>query len=83
MLSSRLKEMATAGESGHAAPLIGTLPGGAGAILLAIGAANDSGALAIAGGIVLAVALTVTALLNHVGVEYEIYRRLDEIEEGK
>lgn len=83
MPSSRTTGIALSGESGHAAPLIGTLPGGAGAVLLAIGAANDSGALAIAGGIVLAVALTVTALLNHVGVEYPIYRRLNDIEEGK
>jgi len=69
-----------AGESGHGVPLIGTLAGGAGAILLAIGAANDSGALAIVGGIVLAVALTATAFLNHVGVEYDFYRRLEDLE---
>ena len=68
------------GEEGHGLPLIGTLAGAVGAILLAVGAANGTGALAIAGGIVLAVSLTATAVLNHVGVEYDIYRRLDEIE---
>ena len=68
------------GEEGHGAPLVGTLTGGAGAILLAIGAANDSGLLAIIGGIVLALALTATAVLNHVGVEYEFYQRLDTLE---
>ena len=52
------------GEGGHAQPLLGTFAGGAGAILLAIGAANDSGVLAIIGGIVLAIALTATAVLN-------------------
>jgi hypothetical protein len=71
------------GEAAHAAPLPGTLLGGAGAVLLAIGAANDTGALAIAGGIVLAVALTATALLNHIGVEYGIFHRLDDLEKGK
>jgi len=68
------------GEEGHAPPLIGTFAGGAGAILLAIGAANDSGVLAIIGGIVLAIALTATAVLNHAGVEYEFYKRLDTLE---
>ena len=68
------------GEEGHGPPLIGTLAGGVGAILLAIGAANDSGLLAIVGGIVLAIGLTLTAVLNHVGVEYEFYKRLDSLE---
>ncbi|MDE3094545.1 MAG: hypothetical protein KGK07_00910 [Chloroflexota bacterium] len=71
------------GEDGHGLPLIGTLAGAAGAILLAVGAANGTGALAIVGGIVLAVALTATMVLNHVGVEYDIYRRLDEIEKKR
>jgi hypothetical protein len=69
-----------AGESGHAAPLAGALIGAVGAVLLAIGAANDSGALAITGGIVLAVGLLATLLLNHTAVEYEFYRRLDDLE---
>jgi len=67
------------GEEGHAAPLLGTMTGGAGAVLLAIGAANDAGALAIAGGIVLALGLTATAVLNHVTVEWGIFSRLDDL----
>ena len=68
------------GEEGHAPPLLGTIAGGVGAVVLAIGAANDSGVLAIIGGIVLAVGLTATSVLNHVGVEYEFYKRLDTLE---
>ena len=68
------------GEEGHGITLPGTLLGGAGAILLAIGAANDSGALAIIGGIVLAVGMLVYSLLAHMGIDYGIYGRLDELE---
>ncbi len=71
------------GEEGHAAPIPGALVGGAGAILLAIGAANDTGVLTIIGGVVLAIGLVATLLLQHVGVEYPIYRRLDDIEQAK
>ncbi len=67
------------GEEGHGMPLIGTLAGGVGAILLAIGSANDSGVLAIIGGIVLAVALSATVLLQHMTIDYGVYKRLDEI----
>ena len=65
-------------EDGHATPLGGTLIGGTGAILLAIGAANDTGVLAIVGGI--AIGLVATVVLNHVGVDYDVYRRLTELE---
>ncbi len=67
-------------EKGHAVALPGVLLGGAGAILLAIGAANDSGLLAIIGGVVLAVGLLATSLLAHMGIEYGIFGRLDELE---
>ena len=82
-MSSSMTRAPLRGEEGHALPLLGTLPAGAGAILLAIGAANDSGVLAIVGGIVLAVAITATSLLTHIGVEYGIFRRLDEIDQAK
>jgi len=54
--------------------------GAAGAIILAIGAAGDSGLFAIIGGIVLAIGIVVTFLLNHSTVDYDIYRRLEELE---
>lgn len=67
-------------EEGHAMTLPGPLLGGAGAILLGIGVANDSGVLAIIGGIVLAVGLLAASLLSHMGVEYGIFGRLEELE---
>lgn len=74
------RDLIVNGEDGHAPPLIGVLIGGAGAILLAVGSANDSGVLAIVGGIVLAVGLFAAAVLNHTTVEYDIYARLDKLE---
>ena len=67
-------------EQGHAITMPGVMLGGAGAILLGIGAANDSGVLAIIGGVVLAVGLLATSLLAHMGIEYGIFGRLDELE---
>ncbi len=67
-------------EKGHAVTMPGVMLGGAGAVLLGIGAANDSGLLAIIGGVVLAVGLLATSLLAHMGIEYGIFGRLDELE---
>jgi hypothetical protein len=67
-------------EDGHAPPLAGILIGAAGAILLACGAAEDSGPLTIIGGIVLAVGLLATSVISHMSVEYDIYRRLESLE---
>ena len=67
-------------EGGHAMTLPGPLLAGAGAVLLGIGAANDSGALAIIGGIVLAVGLLAASVLAHAGVDYGIYGRIEELE---
>ncbi len=67
-------------DEGHATPLAGTLLAGVGAILLAIGAANDTGVLAIIGGIVLAVGLTATIVIQHMTIEYGIFDRLDKLE---
>lgn len=80
MVRRILAKIVSEGEEGHGAPLPGALIGGAGAILLAIGAANDTGALAIAGGIVLAVGLMAMMVLNHMTIEYGIFKRLDDIE---
>ncbi len=82
MVRRTLTKIVSEGEEGHAAPIPGAILGGAGAILLGIGAANDTGALAIAGGIVLAVGLMATLLLSHMTIEYGIFSRLDDIEKG-
>ena len=49
-------------------------------LLLGIGAAADTGWLAIVGGIVLAVGLLAMLVINHMTVEYNIFGRLDKLE---
>ena len=69
-------------EEGHALPLLGVVIASVGAVLLAVGAVNDQDVLTIIGAVVLAVGLLATSLLQHMGVEYGIFGRLDEIEKG-
>jgi hypothetical protein len=68
------------GEEGHAAPLLPALVGTAGAIVLAIGAAADSSVTAVIGGVVLAVGLLGTTVLHHLTIEYDLFKRLDNLE---
>lgn len=69
-----------ASEEGHAGPLPGIFAAGAGAVMLGFGAANDTGWLAIAGGIVGGVGIVAAFVMNHMLVEYAIYRRLEDLE---
>jgi len=69
------------GEEGHAGPVPAMVVAAAGAVVLGIGAAGDDlGWLAIVGGIVLAVGIMASFLMNHVMVEYDIYARLETLE---
>jgi hypothetical protein len=68
------------GEEGHGAPLPAALLGAAGAIVLGIGAANGTGWLAVVGGIVLAVGILATLVVNHVTVDSDMYARLEALE---
>jgi hypothetical protein len=79
-MNDRLDDAAAGGEEGHAVPALGALVGAIGAVVLGIGAANDSGATAIAGGIVLAVGVLVASVADHMMVEYGIYDRLEKLE---
>ena len=54
---------------GHAEPYVGVIIGSAGLIALGIGAAGDTGWLAIVGGIAAAVGLVVSFAINHATVE--------------
>ncbi|MDZ7727425.1 MAG: hypothetical protein U5Q44_04090 [Dehalococcoidia bacterium] len=67
-------------ESGHAIPAIAVLIGGIGAVLLGIGAANDTGWLAIVGGIAAGVGIIGGGLAEHMFVDYDIFRRLNRAE---
>jgi len=71
---------AHASEEGHALPSVAALAGAAGAILLGIGAANDSGALAIAGGIVAGLGFLAASLLEHSKVDWDLYSRIEKLE---
>lgn len=82
MVRRTLAKIVSEGEEGHGAPLPAALLGGVGAVLLGIGAANDTGVLTIVGGVVLAVGLLAMQILNHITVDYEIYGRLNDIEKG-
>lgn len=69
------------GEAGHAETVMGPVVAAVGAVVLAIGAASeDMGWLVIVGGIVLALGLFVTPLVNHGSIEKGMYGRLDELE---
>ena len=80
MFVSRLLNIIRNGEEGHAGPAPAMIAGGVGAILLGIGAAADTGWLAIAGGVVLAIGFVAAFLMNHMMVEYDIFARLDTLE---
>ena len=70
-------------EDGHLGPVPGVLVAAAGTVLLGIGAANDTGALAVIGGIVAGVGLIATSVMHHMKVEYDIYKRLNDLEAKK
>ena len=67
-------------EEGHIAPAVGTLAGGAGAIVLAIGAANDNGLVAIIGGIALAVGIFGVGAGHHRTIDTDLYKHIDKLE---
>lgn len=82
-MSGLIRRNARRGEDGHAGPLPGMLAAAAGAVLLGIAAAAGLGWLDIVGGIVLAVGIVASFLMNHVMVEYDIYARLESLEGKK
>ena len=76
-------QIAAQGEEGHAEPYVGVIIGSAGLIALGIGAAGDTGWLAIVGGIAAAVGLVVSFAINHATVEKGMYGRLDKLDGNK
>jgi hypothetical protein len=80
---TRIREWLTRGEEGHAMTAPPLLAAAAGAIVLAIGAANDSGITAIIGGIVLAVGIVAASVAEHMVVDYDLYARIEKLEGKK
>ena len=66
------------GEEGHVDSGLASLVAAGGAIALGIGAANDTGWLAVVGGIVLGLGILAYAVLRHRGIDYELYRRTEK-----
>lgn len=67
-------------EDGHAPPALLAVVGAAGAIALGIGAAEDSSIVAIIGGVVLGVGVLGGSVAEHLMIDYEVYKRLDDLE---
>ncbi|MEX0683906.1 MAG: hypothetical protein WD904_03335 [Dehalococcoidia bacterium] len=68
------------GEKGHVEVGMLALIGAAGAIALGIGVAADSDIVAIGGGIATGVGIFVGSLLRHRVIDYDVYRRLENLE---
>jgi len=67
-------------EEGHTAPLFSAIIAAAGAIALGIGASEDSSIVAIVGGVVLGLGVIGAIMAYHMTIDYDIYRRLDDLE---
>jgi len=80
---TRIREWLTKGEEGHGTTLPPLLGAAAGAIVLAIGAANDSGITAIIGGVVLAVGIVAASVTFHMIVDWDLYARIEKLEGKK
>lgn len=67
-------------ESGHIDVGLASLVAGIGGVVLGVGAASDSDAVAIAGGVVLGLGILVGGFLRHRTIDYDIYARLEKLE---
>ncbi len=67
-------------EEGHAAPFFLSILAAAGAIALGIGASEDSSIVMIVGGVVLGVGVVAAGTARHMMVDYDIFKRLDDLE---
>ena len=67
-------------ERGHVLVGVPSLVAGIGAVVLGVGAAADSDAAAIIGGIVLGAGVFITGLARHRSIDYDVWMRLDELE---
>lgn len=71
------------GEEGHAGPFWVAFIAGAGIVLVGIGAASDTGWLAIVGGIVGGLGVFAYDAIRHSTLDKEFFRRTDDLVEKK
>ena len=67
------------GEEGHLPQFGAAVVAGAGAVALGIGAATDSGVLAIIGGIVAGLGFVIYDVIRHATLDKEFFGRTDEL----
>jgi len=67
-------------ESGHIEVGVPSLLAALGAIVLGYGAAGESDIAAVAGGFVLGLGIMATGIARHRAIDYDVWRRLDELE---
>ena len=67
-------------ERGHVMVGLPSLVAAIGAIMLGYGAAGDSDTATVIGGFVLAAGIFVTGLARHRTIDYDVWKRLDELE---
>ncbi|GIW19337.1 MAG: hypothetical protein KatS3mg064_2494 [Tepidiforma sp.] len=67
-------------EEGHVTSAAGALIAGAGAVLVGIGAANGTGWLAVAGGIIAGAGILGWEVLRHYSIDQKLMARLDRLE---
>jgi hypothetical protein len=75
---ARMTRDGAGNEAGHANTGLAAVIAGAGLIALGIGAANDTGWVAVTGGIVAGVGLVAYELVRHTKIDYEFFRRTDK-----
>ena len=71
------------GDEGHVAPAGAATIAAAGIVLVGIGAANDMGWLAVAGGIVGGLGFVLYDTIHHIVIDKEFFRRTDDKPESK
>jgi len=67
-------------ERGHVMVGVPSLIAAIGAIMLGYGAAGNDDTVTVIGGFVLAAGIFVTGLARHRSIDYDVWKRLDELE---
>jgi len=67
-------------ERGHVMVGVPSLVAAIGAIVLGYGAAGNDDTVTVIGGFVLGVGIFVTGLARHRSIDYDVWKRLDELE---